>query len=244
MEKKKFINSLPDKFPLFDALKAIVNLEVLGYIIEHNTENGKIITLPNSRITDAKRQVSVIKIDDPTQIPIEELISKKFSKPFYYSKGEHECYQGVSQYVLCSSKKNKDDISCFIVNKQGKIRRIHLGSTHDPDSIIAKAIQLIDSNYKDVPFTREMLKNIFPKEIRGNNQNTKAIVEYLCYAKFLVRYDYHSATTKFERTGKVLPIGTLDEILLLHNPIQPIIANVAGAAYGYHEEDGLYPILY
>lgn len=244
MKKKKFLGSLPDKFSLVDALKAIVNLETLGFIVEHTTENGKIISIPNSRITDAKRQVSALHFTDSSQTPIEVLVSKKFSKPFYYTKGEHDCYQGVSQYVLCSSKKDKDDISCFVVNTQGKLRRIHLGNIHDPDSMITEALKLIDSNYRDVLFTREMLKNIFPNKIRGNNQNTKAIVEYLCHAKFLVRHDYHSGPSKFERTGKVLPIETLDEILLLHDPVKPMTASINGVAYGYHEDDGLYPILY
>ncbi len=61
-------------------------------------------------------------------------------------------------------------------------------------------------------------------------------------ANFLIRIDNPNEPSKYQRTGKKLPITTLDEILLLQET-KPAKMSFNGGDYAYTEEDGLYAIL-
>ena len=227
-------------------LKAIENLEQKLIITRDYSEDGITIVLPKNKITDALRIVSSIKIDDRPYLSIEELIPKKYSKPFLIKEGEKKIHGKVSKYVFCHTRTDPDDVTCFVINHKGSIHPIHLGSIYDPASMISAFLKEIDAKFPQVLFTRENLKTSLPKKLTQNNQPTKAAVEYLCHAKFLVRHAYDtSKRSKFERTGKPHPIEILDEMIALckPNPEPYTGTDPHGCKYGYHEEDGLYPIL-
>lgn len=242
LEQRSFLNEFPND-KRNDVLSAISSLQVLGFVMQDFSQNGIIITLPTSKIQEALREVSSIYLPDPSQIPIEELIPKKYSAPFHISEGEHLVNGSVSKYVFVSSKKDEYNVTCLVINSSGSVRSIHLGDIHDPLSLISLFLKEIDSLYPKSLFTKEDLKRNLPKELVGNNQPTKAATEYLCYEKYLVKHEYIDEAIKFERTGKIHPYETLDEIRVLHEQVPVITATFDGAKYAYHEEDGFYPIL-
>lgn len=201
------------------------------------------IILPNNKISEAFRFVSVIQFNDNTYSPIEEKIPKKYTEPFLIKKGEKQIHGKVSQYVFCHTYTDPSDVTCFVINHNGDVHPIHLGSIFDPASKISAFLKEIDQIFKNSLFTREDLKTYLPKKLIQNNQPTKAVVEYLCYKNFLIRLNSRTSRwSKFQRTGKKHPITTIDEIVSLHEPTSSTTMNHNGGAYGYHEEDGIYPI--
>lgn len=243
LEQRAFLKEFRDD-KRNDVLSAISSLQVLGFVMQDFSEKGIIITLPTSRIQEALHEVSSIYLPDPSQIPIEELIPKKYCEPFHISEGEHLVHGSVSKYVFCTSRKDEHDITCLIINASGNVRGIHLGNIHDPLSLISKFLKEIDSHYPNSLFTKEDMKRNLPKELVGNNQPTKAATEYLCIEKFLVKHEYIDESMKFERTGKIHPFETLDEIIAVHELTPSVTATFEGGKYAYHEEDGLYAVLY
>lgn len=242
LDQRSFLNELPDN-KRNDVLGCISNLQALGFVMQDYSENGITITLVESRKEEALREVSSIYLPDPSQIPIEENIPKKYASPFHISEGEHIVNNAVSRYAFCATKKDDEDITCFIINSNGNKRGIHLGNIHDSQSLVSRFLKEIDMKFKHAKFTKEDLKRNLPKELVGNNQPTKAVTEYLCYEKYLVRYDSVDGISKFERTGKHHSINSLDEIVALHEPEESIKITFNGGKYAYDEEIGLYPVL-
>lgn len=225
-------------------IDAISRLESELMITRDYSEDGITIILPNNMKKDAMRLATAIKIDELPYSPIEELIPKKYSSPFLIKYGEKKIHGKVSTYVFCHTYKDPYDVTCFIINaKQDNIYSIHLGSIFNPNSKISLFLKEIDSKFRSVLFTREDLKTQLPKKLIQNNQPTKAVVEYLCHEKFLIRFDYLHTWSKFQRTGKPHPITTIDEIVSLHKPVVSTTTTIDGAKYAFNEEDGLYPIL-
>lgn len=225
-------------------LDAIARLEVDMMITRDYFEDGITIVLPKNKISEALQLVSFIKFDDNTYAPVEELIPKKYSVPFLISEGEKLVHGKVSTYAFCHTSTDPDDVTCFVINYKRNIKSIHLGSVFDPNSMISLFLKEIDAKFKNILFTREDLKTNLPKKLIQNNQPTKAVVEYLCHKNFLIRHDYNlSRWSKFERTGKLHPITTIGEIIALHESKPHMEMNLSGKKYGYHEDDGLYPIL-
>ena len=118
----------------------------------------------------------------------------------------------VSEYWICNKKKDKYNVTCFIINKNGISGRVPLGSLFDAGSKISQSLKWIDETYKGNPFLKSDLVHRMPEELVGNRQPIKAITEYLIHENYLVRL----SGSKFQRTGKVHQVDTLDEIRLLH----------------------------
>ncbi len=226
-------------------LDAIAHLEYKLLITRDYSEDGITIVLPQNKIHDANNIVSSIKFNKQVLSSIEESIPKKYSSPFLIKEGEKKIHGKVSKYVFCHTHKDSYDITCFVINHKGNRHAIHLGSIYDPASKISTFLKEIDSRFKNRLFTKEDLKTNLPKKIIQNNQPTKAAIEYLCHEKFLIRYDYSSnKRSKFERTGKMHPITTIEETVGSgHDITEPITTTIEGGKYAYHEEDGFYPVL-
>jgi len=222
-------------------LKSVRRLQNLDYISENMTSEGVVICLQKDKKKDALGMVSSIYIHDPSQDPIHELIPKNY-RILETKNAEHKQNGGFGTYAICYNKKDKHDIKCFVRNTKGELKGIKLGSIYDPDSPISNWIKEMDKIFPNVPFTKEDVKNKFPIKLRQNNQPTKAVIEYLCLTNFLIRIDDIDGPSKYQRTGKKLPITTLDEILMLHET-KPIKMCFNGGQYAYHEEDGLYAVL-
>lgn len=242
LNQREFLDTFPER-DRNSVIEAISKLQVDGFVMQDYSDGGITITLPASKINDAMRSITLIKFEDDSYLPVEEMIPKKYSSPFLLKEGEKLIHGKVSTYAFCYNKKDPHDITCFIVNSKGSVHSIHLGSVYDPSSKISMFLKEIDKRYKNVLFTREDLKNNLPKKLIQNNQPTKAAIEYLCYEKFLIRFDYVNDWSKFGRTGKPHPVTTIDEIVALHET-KPSKMSFMGGSYAYTEEDGLYPVLY
>lgn len=136
---------------------------------------------------------------------IVKMLPKPYAAPFHVASGEHEARGHLSTYVFCYSVQDKHDVSCFVIDAKGRKRRLHLGNLADSGSIIAQFLDGIDSAFGDRRFTKEEIKGRLSPKLTGNNQPTKAAVEYLCHAKYLIRSDYAKGPSKFERTKKRRP---------------------------------------
>ncbi len=242
-EKKKLVDGFPNRLRN-EVLKGISNLQSKGLLNEDFTTNGWIISIPKLMIPVVLNEVSSIRIQDPSLTPLEDLIPKKYNKPFLITQGEHLVKGGVAQYVFCTSKKDENDVVCILV-RNGKKRTMKLGSVYNPDSLVSRFLKEVDFKIKKGFFSKEYLQEILPKEIVQNRQPLKALTDYLCHTGFLIRYDYLHATTKFQRTGKMHPVTTLDEILTLHESEKPstMVSN-SGLKYAYTETEGLYTSFY
>ena len=199
-ELNTFVNTFPVEIRP-QILRAVRRLQNLGYISEDITSQGIVIQLVKNKREDALNQVSSIYIHDPSQDPIEELIPKNY-KIINIKNAEHKQNGGLGQYVLCYNKKDEHKIECFIRNTKGEVRGIPLGSIYDPNSPISNWVKEFDRIFPHVPFTKEDVKNKFPVELRGNNQPTKAAIEYLCLTNFLIRIDdpmHHQNIRELER---------------------------------------------
>lgn len=240
MEKQQLIDGFPDS-KREEVSKAILRLRDLGYVTVDLTAESCIVSIPTFMIDAASKIVMPNLVTRQSTKPKEELVPKTYSnKPILITTGEKEINGRVSEYWLCNKKKDKHHISCFIFNKDGLSGRINLGSLFNVDSKISKALKWIDEHYGKNPFLKLELAHNLPEDIRGNRQPIKAITEYLIHEKYLVRL----TGSKFQRTGKVHQVDTLDEIKLLHEPSKPAVMNFHGKQAYYTDEEGLYVSLY
>ena len=188
---------------------AIENLARRGFVESVYREGTEYMELPECRIKDAMRLVSTLGLNDPACVPIEEMIPRSHAAPFHISHGEHEARGHISTYALCRNVRDKYDVSCFVIDARGRRRRIHLGNLADSRSLAAKFLDGIDSAFGGRPFTREEIKGNLPSKITGNNQPTKAAVEYLRHDGYLVRLNPCRGLSRFQRTCKKRPIMSL-----------------------------------
>lgn len=208
LERASFIEGFPEQNRRA-VQAAIGRLSRLGFVKSRVVGGKDCIELQPDRATDAMRWASTCGFSDPSYVSAVEVIPKGYTKPFHIADGEHMVNGHVSKYAFCHNERNRRDVSCFIINSQNSVRRIPLGDICDPNSLIAKFLAAIDRHFGTRRFTREEIKRRFPRELTGNNQNTKAAVEYLCHNAYLVRSDYRRGPSRFERTGKQRPIASL-----------------------------------
>lgn len=240
MGKQELIDGFPDDKKA-DVSKAILHLQELGYFTIDLTTNNCVVSIPEFMVQDALKRLNPEKILQQLEIPKEDLISRNYSnRPIFITKGEKLINGRVSEYWFCNKKKDKHNVTCFVFNKNGISGRIPLGSLFDVESKISQALKWIDERYKKNPFLKLDLAHNMPEELSGNRQPIKAITEYLVHENYLVRL----SGSKFQRTGKVHQVDTLDEIRLLHEPSKPDVMAVNGKKAYYTEEEGLYVSLY
>lgn len=128
--------------------------------------------------------------------------------PFHIAYGEHRARGNLSAYALCCRVRDRDDVSCYVIDTQGRRRSVHLGNLADGKSLAARFLDGIDAAFGDRRFTREEIKDKLPHKLTGNNQPTKAAIEYLCRTGYLIRSDYAKGPSKFERTEKRRPAAS------------------------------------
>lgn len=240
MGKQKLIQGFPDS-KKDEVAKGILHLQELGYVTVDLTTNNCVVSIPNFMVPDALKIVDPEHIINHSDTPKENLVPQSYNnKPILITKGEKLINGRVSEYWFCTKKKNKFHVTCFIFNQNGMSGRIHLGSIFDVESKVSQTLKWIDKRYKKNPFLKSDLAHNLPEEIAGNRQPIKAITEYLILEKYLVRL----SGSKFQRTGKIHQIDTLDEIKLLHEPTKPAVMKMNNKDAYYTEEDGLYVSLY
>lgn len=209
LERASFVKEFPERGRR-DMEAAIERLARLGFVKRRVVGGKDYVELQPDRVTDAMRWASMLGLGDSSYKSVEESIPKGFGKPFHVASGEHMVNGHVSRYAFCHSVRNRRDVTCFIINAQNKPRPVHLGDIGDPNSLIAKFLAAIDQHFGDRRFTREAVKRSFPSELTGNNQPTKAAIEYLIHNAYLIRSDYSRGPSMFERTPKRRPVASLN----------------------------------
>ena len=241
IQKRSLVNGFPNVCRN-KVLAAITKLQDLDYIHLNFITSGYVYVLNKTMKEDAKRLVSRDYAAQRVETPREDLIPNVYKKkPLFTSKGEKLIHGNVSDYSFHTRKNKKDEVMCYVFNKHGISNRINLGSLFDGQSMISIALKTIDEKFGKNPFLKHELKNTLPQEIAGNRQPVKAITEYLCYEKFLVRL----SGSKFQRTGKVHQIDTLDEVKVKSKAEMPTVSMLNdGKTVYYTEEEGLYTSFY
>lgn len=189
---------------------AIASLERRMFVKTARVQGKDLVHLPDERVGDAMRRSSGLGIiSDPRCPPIEELIPDQYATPFHIAQGDKPVNDHTSTYAFCRKKKKSAEVSCFVISWQNSVRKILLGDIAVEKSMIAKFLDTIDEKFGRSYFTREQIKTRFPRELVGNNQPTKAAIEYLCHEKYIVRHDATKHPVQFERTGKRRPVMSL-----------------------------------
>ena len=210
LARNSFVSEFPAKrqHVIQAAIKSLIRR---GFVESVYREGTEYVELLPGRDKDAMRLASMRGLSDPSYAPIEDMIPRSHAAPYHIARGEHEARGHLSTYALCRNIRDKDDVSCFVIDARGRRRRIHLGDIADSGSLIAQILDKIDDAFGGRRFTREEIKGRLPSKLTGNNQPTKAAIEYLCRANYLIRSDYAKGPSKFERTGKKRPVMSLDK---------------------------------
>ena len=183
---------------------AIDSIVQRGFARRRRIGGQEHIELVKDMAGDAKKLANTIGTGDATSASIDKLIPRGYTAPFHTTMGEHRVRGHVSTYAFCYSSENAGDVSCFVVGSQDRVQRIHLGVLADPRSLAARFLGKIDEVFGSRRFAKEEVKGFGP-ELVGNNQPTKAAIDYLCHEGFLIKSEYDKGPARFERTGKPRP---------------------------------------
>lgn len=203
--------SLVGEFPakrqqtIQDAIESLIRR---GFVDSVRREGAEYIRLPDRRAEDARNLAKAMRWGDASHARIVGLIPKSHAAPFHIAYGEYRARGNLSAYVLCYRVRDKHDVTCYVIDAQGRRTSIHLGDLADGESRVAQFLGEIDAAFGDRRFTREEIKGKLPHKLTGNNQPTKAAVVYLCHTGYLIRSDYAKGPSKFERTGKRRPVAS------------------------------------
>jgi hypothetical protein len=240
MEKRRLEAGIrDDKKTLNDAL---THLRELGYIVLDLTSVNCIISIPTHMRKDAFRIVYPGFLTD-SEVAMEDQIPKGYdSTPIFTAEAEKEIHREISEYWFCAKKSQPDYVACFVFNNGILKYRITLGSLKDFGSLISQALREIDNLFGKERFSKADLVHKLPHDIVRNRQPIKAITEYLCREKYLVRRD----GSNFQRTGKMHKVDTLDEIEYYRKMEDRNHQGITttGIKYFYTDEEGLYPTFY
>lgn len=184
---------------------AIESLIRRGFVDRASRGGTEYVELPAGRAEDAMNLAKTLRWGNASHARIVELIPRSHMAPFHIAYGEHKAHGNLSAYALCRRVRDRDDVSCYVIDTQGRRRSVRLGSLADSNSLAARFLDGIDDAFGDQRFTREEIKDSLPHKLTGNNQPTKAAIEYLCHTGYLIRSDYAKGPSKFERTEKQRP---------------------------------------
>jgi hypothetical protein len=238
MDRKDLVNGIPES-PA-DIGKALSHLGDLGYTVVDLTSSGCVVSVPEHMRQDTFKIVFPGSLTQE-ETPIEDQIPKGFNNtPLFTAKGEKTIKAANADYWFCSRTNEPDFIVCFVFMRGVLTHSINLGSLSDFGSLISQALRKIDDIFESKPFLKSDLVHRLPHEVVGNRQPIKAITEYLCYEKYLVRM----VGSKFQRTGKMHKVSTIDEIAFYRNEKhQSAKINTTSGLFAYTDENGLYPVL-
>jgi hypothetical protein len=238
MDKRDLTDGIPESST--DISNALARLRELGYVIIDLTSSNCVVSVPEHMRKDVFKIVFPGSIGQE-EIPMEDQIPEEYDKiPLFKAKGEKTIKDANAEYWFCPKTSERDYVTCFIFMRGILTHRVNLGSLADFGSLVSQALRNIDNLFEKRPFLKSDLVHRLPHDIVGNRQPIKAITEYLCYEKYLVRMD----GSKFQRTGKIHVVSVIDEIAFSKKEEKPgpLVFQSSNGAFGY-DDDGLYPIL-
>ncbi len=236
MERKQLVAGIRESPSKISS--TINHLRELGYIVLDLTSTSCIVTIPNYMRADAFNVVYPGSRAS-NESPIEDQIPAEHTKiPILKSKGEKVIHKRSSEYWFCSKVNQPDYITCFVFNEGLLSQTIHLGSTSNFGSLVSQALREIDNLFGTSKFKKADLAHKLSPTIVGNRRPIKALTEYLCHEKYLVRLDKKN---QFQRTGKLHKVDVLDEISFYKQKNETaVMTTQGGRKYFYTEEEGLY----
>jgi len=164
---------------------AINELRKFGLVISPKSEDR--ISINPDRLED------VIRLLDPEPDPaiknikpLEDSIPKTYHKvPFLTTEGSHRVKGVTDTYSFHKSRSNNDYIVVFLVCDNQKKNTIHIGSIYDPKSLYRRALLGLHSKFKQRVFTKALMSEL-GKEIVGNRQPPKALIDIMIYDGFVI----------------------------------------------------------
>jgi len=185
---------------LMKAKQALDELVKLGLIIKPKSRDR--ISINPEHYTD------VIRLLDPEPDPaiknikpLEDAIPKTYHKvPFLTTAGSHRVKGTIDTYSFHRKRSDPDYIVVFLVSDNQKKSTIHLGSIYDLKSLYRKALLGIDKKFGGTIFTKAMMNDL-GKEIVGNRQPPKALIDMMIFDGFVIPKD----GKHFQRTVKEIP---------------------------------------
>ncbi len=174
-------------------------------IIPKSTSYGEQISLNSKLIKDVKL---IINPDESfaDSSPYEDSLNMGYEKqPFKETHG-NKMIRGVkSKYAYHKSIYDPNMYICYVSVNGTKRRTIKLGSFDNPESLLAKAVGGIDSNFKEEAFSKADLI-VLGKKMVENRQPIHAIIDMLSHFGYIDQV----SKRQYKRTEKKLPKPPLD----------------------------------
>lgn len=182
------------------ARKALDELRKLGLVISPKSEER--ISINPERFNDVARLLDPT-IDSTVKniIPLEEAIPKIYHKvPFLTTEGSHRVRGVTDTYSFHRKRSDPNYVVVFLISDNQKKTTIHLGSIYDKNSLYRRALVGIEQKFRRSVFTKAMM-NELGKEIVGNRQPPKALIDMMIYDGYVIPID----EKHFQRTVKPIP---------------------------------------
>lgn len=191
-----------------------------NYLLKKPTGYGEHVSLNPQLLADITQLLNpdnAIKRDKP---PIEDSLNAKYEKrPFHSTFGDKEVKGVKARYSYHKGLTDSSQIICYVIADGEKKSAIELGSFTDSTSLLVKATTRIDEEFKGRPFTKPDLYKL-GKDIEGNRQPPKAIVDMLMFYGYLVEIK----PRLYQRTDKKLSSNGLDAFQPPADPKPPTLA--------------------
>lgn len=204
-------DSIVKNFPKSDrgnAKKALERLIIWNLVLPKKTSAGDHVMLNPDRIDVIKENIERqnLLLDNS---PIEDLVGAGYEKKAFHISETQRNIKGVhSKYSYHKQLADETCIRVYIYNEKGEnVYNVLLGSFNDPESLLYRSVQKMDELFKGRVFSR-METYELRKDITGNNQQLKGILDMLVYYHYLISIDKGKY---FQRTSKKLPKVSLDE---------------------------------
>ncbi len=174
-------------------------------IIAKPTSYGEQIFLNLNLIRDVKQIINPDKsfVDSSSyedslkanyeRLPFKETYGQKMIKGIKAKYAYHKNIYDTSIYI------------CYVSVNGIKRRAINLGSFHNPESLLARAIRGIDSHFKGEAFSKAEL-TVLGKKIVENRQPIHAIIDMLSHFGYIDQV----SKKQYKRTEKKIPKPPLD----------------------------------
>lgn len=177
-----------------------------NYLLPKPTSYGEQVSLNPKLLPDIRPLLDPVNAGRQDKPPIEESLSAKYEKrPFHSAFGEKTIKGINARYSYHKGIADPSQIICYVIVDGEKKSSIELGSFNDKNSLLVKAIVGIDETFKGRPFTKPELYGL-GKEIEGNRQPPKAIVDMLLFFGYLIEI----SPRRYQRTDKKPPVSGLD----------------------------------
>jgi hypothetical protein len=194
--------------------RCYLDLVKRNYILKKPTSYGEQCSLNAQLLKDIIQLLDPMNAAKRDKPPLEESLNAKFEKrPFHSTQGDKTIKGVNARYSYHRGITDLSQIICYVIVDGEKRSSIELGSFNDESSLLVKAIRRMDDVFKGRPFTKPEVYGL-GKEIEGNRQPPKAIIDMLLHFGYLIQI----SPKHYQRTDKKPPVSGLEPF---HPPVDP-----------------------